>query len=225
VTRCYQCHDHGPTKGTCPVCGRGVILRANIGPRRAGGHRPLVAGNVPKALRPWLTCKRCGLHHVRRNVVLGVGPLPADVLLVGEAPGKSEDLRGVPFVGKAGRILRAGLRQALASLEGAREPTYYITNVLACHPTDKKRGPNRAPTREETLACWPRLELTERLARPKVIVLLGEVARQACSRQWPTAIHLYHPAYIARRGGTASTEFRPFVRGLEEAFEGAREEG
>ena len=124
-----------------------------------------------KNLRNWLKCTKCGLAEFRRQVVLGEGPLPADVLLVGEAPGKSEDLRGLPFVGPAGRILRLAIMDALLKLGKADQPRcYYITNVVACRPTEKKRGPNREPEEAELRACWPRMQLTVTLAKPRVIV-------------------------------------------------------
>ena len=162
----------------------------------------------------WLTCTRCGLYKTRRQVVLGRGEIPADLLFVGEAPGKSEDLRGLAFVGPSGRILDAALREVRERLGFL--PSYYISNTVACRPTDERGGPNREPTLSEVLTCRARLIELESEVRPEAIVLLGATAKYHCGSLFPAHLALYHPAYLLRRGGQTSTEYRVFVRELEE---------
>lgn len=171
------------------------------------------------ALAGWLTCRRCTLHKTRRQVVLGRGVMPAEILFIGEAPGRSEDLVGEAFVGRAGKILDEGIKDAVALAKLPAAPTYFITNVVGCIPVDIKGGPFREPTREEAQACWGRVDLTYRLVAPTHVILLGAVAAAHAGPYFPGAAHLRHPAYILRRGGTASTEYRTFVRELGDIFQ------
>ena len=175
--------------------------------------------NIRERLKSWLTCTRCGLCKFRRQVVLGRGEVPADILFIGEAPGRSEDLVGEAFVGRAGRILTKGITAAIEMAGRADDPpSFYITNVVACYPTDVQGGDFRPPTREEELACWDRLKMTARLVDPVHVVMLGKVAETACQDRFPGALKLRHPSYILRRGGTNSTEYRTFVRELCDLF-------
>ena len=108
-------------------------------------------------------CRRCPLHRSRKNPVPGEGPLDAEVMFVGEAPGKNEDEQGRPFVGAAGSLLNKLLAEA-----GLRREEVYITNVVKCRPPG-----NRDPTDEEIEACLPYLLEQIRIIRPRVIVALG----------------------------------------------------
>ncbi len=108
-------------------------------------------------------CTRCPLHLSRTNVVLGDGNPCSEVMLVGEAPGRQEDLQGKPFVGKAGQLLD----KMLASV-GLSRDHLYITNVLKCRPPN-----NRDPLPEELSSCKPFLIRQVRLLEPKVVLTLG----------------------------------------------------
>ncbi len=108
-------------------------------------------------------CTRCPLHATRTNPVPGEGNLDATLMLIGEAPGRWEDLKGRPFVGAAGKLLD-GL---LASI-GLRRDEVYIANVLKCRPPG-----NRDPRPEEVAACTPFLDRQITIIEPKVIVTLG----------------------------------------------------
>ena len=171
-----------------------------------------------KLLDRWLSCKACRLHQHRRQVVLGRGSIPAPMVFVGEAPGKSEDLRGEAFVGPSGRILNQAMADAAALLD-MTVPTFYITNVVACRPCDFRGGPNRQPLPDETVCCRPRLADTVALVKPEVVALLGRVAEVEAKAVCPDGVGLYHPAYILRRGGRSSVEYRSFVRDLAGLFE------
>lgn len=111
-------------------------------------------------------CKKCPLYRTRKNAVPGEGPLDADVMLVGEAPGRKEDEQGRPFVGMAGKLLDAILEKV-----GMPRNTVYITNVVKCRPPG-----NRDPKPDEIRACLPYLRRQIELVRPKIIVALGRIS-------------------------------------------------
>lgn len=113
-------------------------------------------------------CTKCSLCHSRNKFVFGVGHPKADILFVGEAPGRDEDLQGEPFVGRAGQLLD----KMLAAIEFSRDDIY-IANILKCRPPD-----NRDPLPEESEQCLPHLAEQIRLIRPKFICALGRVAAQ-----------------------------------------------
>ena len=109
------------------------------------------------------TCKRCELWETRTNPVVGAGSLSAKIVFVGEAPGYYEDLKGEPFVGKAGKVLD----ELLASVELQRSEVY-IVNVLKCRPPG-----NRNPTTEEIRACTLYLDAQLEIIHPEIIATLG----------------------------------------------------
>jgi DNA polymerase len=111
-------------------------------------------------------CTKCPLHAGRRNAVPGEGPLDADVMVVGEAPGRSEDEQGRPFVGAAGKLLDKLLEEA-----GLKRREVYITNVVKCRPPN-----NRDPKPEEISQCLPYLLEQIRIVKPRVIIAVGRIA-------------------------------------------------
>ena len=164
-------------------------------------------------------CTDCGLHRHRRQEVPSEGDTPADILFIGEAPGKSENLRGRPFIGASGRILRTALEEAtkMAGLEVT--PSYHIANVVRCRPCDKPNGPNRQPTTEEAWACWPKLRKVYEEVKPQIVIFLGKVPEKFCRKAMRGGIYMYHPAYILRSGGKRSSQWREFLRQLSELFQ------
>ncbi len=170
---------------------------------------------VRHELFPWLSCRRCRLAETRRSVVLGRGVLPADVVFVGIGPGKVEDMIGAPFVGPSGALLDRAI-----DLAGGSHTRTYFTNIVACHPTDACRGPNRDPRPDEVTACRELLSLSLALAEPKRIVVLGKLTRSETKAVCPDAIAMHHPRYVMESGGSGSIEFRTYVRELEDVFEG-----
>jgi DNA polymerase len=111
-------------------------------------------------------CVRCSLGQTRTKFVFGVGNPKADIMFVGEAPGREEDLQGEPFVGRAGKLLD----KILEATKFKREDVY-IANVLKCRPPE-----NRDPQPEEMETCSPYLMEQIRLIGPKFIVCLGRIA-------------------------------------------------
>jgi DNA polymerase len=121
-------------------------------------------------------CTSCPLYEKATQVVFGEGPVPAELMLVGEQPGDREDLAGRPFVGPAGRILDEGLEQA-----GLDRSTLYITNAVK-HFKWKARGKRRIHERPDVAeidACAPWLEREVELVGPRMIVALGATAVRA----------------------------------------------
>lgn len=116
-----------------------------------------------------LLCRSCPLETTRTNVVFGVGNENADIMFVGEGPGENEDLKGEPFVGKAGQLLD----KYLSVIDLDRKKNVYIANIVKCRPPK-----NRDPLPEEQEACIPWLRAQTKLIKPKIIVCLGRIAAQ-----------------------------------------------
>ncbi len=150
-------------------------------------------------------CRLCALHAGRTQTVFGVGNRGADWLVIGEAPGKDEDLQGEPFVGRAGQLLNAMLLAA-----GLKREQVYIANILKCRPPN-----NRDPRPEEVLCCEPYLARQIALIQPRIILAVGRIAAQnllktdtpigklrgQLHRYADTTIPViatYHPAYLLR---------------------------
>lgn len=112
-----------------------------------------------------LGCQRCPLARSRTNAVPGVGPIDAALMIVGEAPGRQEDVEGQPFVGAAGRLLTTLLEGA-----GIKRESVFITNVVKCRPPE-----NRPPEPTERNACHPFLQRQLDLIKPEIICLAGRV--------------------------------------------------
>lgn len=158
-----------------------------------------------KHYKKWNKCKKCSLHKTCKNHVLARGEIPCDIVFIGEAPGKTEDYTGFPFVGVAGRLLQDWIDEVKEQLtkEERTHFTYAITNVLACRPCDNKQGPNRAPMQHETSKCLPRLKRFIKIANPIGIVFLGNIAWEANKVIAPfdlTTLKIYHPSYVVRQG-------------------------
>ncbi|MFY7917214.1 MAG: uracil-DNA glycosylase, partial [Rubrivivax sp.] len=199
-----------------PSASRGALPPAdapNGSPRAAP---PDVAGLDWPALREAVAgCRACGLCEKRRQTVFGVGHTRAHWMVVGEAPGEQEDLRGEPFVGPAGRLLdqmlaALGLTRAETAPEGGLALTpdrqVYIANTLKCRPPG-----NRNPEPAELARCEPFLVRQIELVQPRVILATGRFAVQALLRtdepigrlrgrvhryQGVPLIVTYHPAYL-----------------------------
>lgn len=108
-------------------------------------------------------CRSCPLCETRHLTVFGEGPMDADIMFIGEGPGKDEDERGRPFVGKAGQLLSQIFQAA-----GLPREEVFISNVVKCRPPG-----NRVPAVEEMISCFPFLEAQIALIAPKMIICLG----------------------------------------------------
>ena len=148
-------------------------------------------------------CKRCRLCERRTNIVFGDGNGKAELVFIGEGPGHDEDVQGLPFVGRAGKLLT----QMIEAM-GLQRRDVYICNVVKCRPPE-----NRAPEKDEIAICSPFLLRQLDVIQPKVIVCLGAVALKALLGAERGITHLrgqwleyrgtrlmptYHPAYLLR---------------------------
>jgi len=164
-------------------------------------------------------CKKCELYKNRTNAVFGKGPVDANIMIIGEAPGRDEDLQGIPFVGVAGKRLDDMLCAA-----GIEMSDVFITNVVKCRPPG-----NRNPQGYEIMKCNPYLIKQMEVIRPKVIVLLGNIALSLVSGEASgitkmrgktleymsyCAIPTFHPAYVARNPNSEKTVVEDFKKAI-----------
>ena len=149
-------------------------------------------------------CTRCKLHRAgRRQIVYGVGNPHAELMFVGEAPGRDEDVQGIPFVGRAGQLLT----KIIEAINLKRDDVY-IANVIKCRPPE-----NRNPEPDEVASCEPFLFRQVTSIRPRVVVALGTAAAQSLLKtQDPISrlrgrvytlggaklIATFHPAFLLR---------------------------
>jgi len=155
-----------------------------------------------------LSCTKCELSKTRTKVVFGAGNRNADLLFVGEAPGKNEDLQGIPFVGQAGQLLD----KILAAIQLERKEVY-IANILKCRPPQ-----NRTPHTDEIASCEPYLMNQIDLIKPALIVCLGLTAaktllRVDCTlRQMREKIYNYHGVDLVVTYHTAALLRNPSLK-------------
>jgi uracil-DNA glycosylase family 4 len=148
-------------------------------------------------------CTRCKLHKGRHKIVFGDGSAKAELVFIGEGPGADEDAQGLPFVGRAGKLLT----QMIEAM-GLERKDVYISNVVKCRPPE-----NRVPEPDEVETCSPFLLRQIDVIKPKVIVCLGAVAAKTLLQtnrgitefrgQWlewrgHKLMATYHPAYLLR---------------------------
>ncbi len=150
------------------------------------------------------SCTKCRLHLERKNVVFGQGNLNPRLVFVGESPGENEDLKGEPFVGKAGQLLTAAIEKGLK----LQRSDVYLCDIIKC-----KTPNNRAPQADEIRSCSGYLENQLKFLKPEVIVALGGPAMKALCEldegitnvrgnwfKWNDfdVMPTFHPAYILR---------------------------
>ena len=175
-------------------------------PAGAKGAPTLVPGATPDlpSLAQFLDgCQRCKLGKTRTNLVFGQGNPHAELMFVGEAPGRDEDEQGLAFVGRAGQLLTK-----IIEAIGRKREDVFIANVLKCRPPN-----NRNPEPDEVASCRPFLDEQVRLIAPRVIVTLGTFAAQALLQtdesigrlrgRWQNAkgvrvMPTFHPAFLLR---------------------------
>ena len=163
------------------------------------------------------SCKACELHRTRRQVVIGRGDVPCNVLFIGEAPGRSEDLIGMPFVGIAGKLFENMIKDALDTIAmDFSLASYYVTNTVLCHPTDRIGGDNRQPGASEITACKQNILTIISIVEPKIICTIGKVADKSFRRYRQYTIQ--HPSFLLRQGGKASPFYQSNIQTLAEVF-------
>ena len=196
-----------PPSATSPVAGAPATSSSVISPAAAPSlfeASDRIEGDTFQLIRETIgDCTRCKLHKGRTNIVFGVGSVKAQLVFVGEGPGRDEDIKGEPFVGRAGKLLT----QMIEAM-GLRREDVYICNVVKCRPPE-----NRLPEKDEITTCSPFLYRQIDVIRPKVICCLGSCASQTLLQttqgisrfrgEWfdfrgSKLIATYHPAYLLR---------------------------
>jgi len=163
-----------------------------------------IAGDTLPRIREDIgDCTRCKLHKGRTKIVFGTGNPNADLMFVGEGPGRDEDLSGEPFVGRAGKLLTDMIKAM-----GLQREDVYIANVVKCRPPE-----NRLPEKDEITTCSPFLMRQIDAIKPKVICTLGSCSAQTLLQtaqgisklrgEWfdfrgVKLMPTYHPAYLLR---------------------------
>jgi len=182
--------------------------------------------------KEWQTCKRCQLHKTRKRVVHFRGRLPADVALIGEAPGEAEDDIGIPFVGPAGHLLDKIIQAAAEKFSPEHPQPFWepvsvcIFNTVCCLPRtieELSSGKLREPEREEIASCKPRLSEFLDMVQPRRVVAMGAIAQKAfplVSRELTLeAVPMIHPSAILRKpDGAAGLAFKRSVLTLVDVF-------
>jgi uracil-DNA glycosylase family 4 len=186
-----------------PVSPKLPSLPVAAGPSLFEAVDKIADDTLPKVREDLGECTRCKLHSTRRKIVFGDGNPKAELVFVGEGPGADEDAQGLPFVGRAGKLLT----QMIEAM-GLQRKDVYICNVVKCRPPE-----NRQPEEDEVSTCSPFLMRQIDVIAPKVIVCLGAVAAKTLLQtnrgisqfrgEWlefrgRKLLATYHPAYLLR---------------------------
>ena len=156
-----------------------------------------------------LKCKKCELYKTRNKAVPGIGKKSNTTIFIGEAPGAEEDIKGIPFCGRGGKLLRNSIKEI-----GLKESDVYITNLVKCRPPN-----NRKPSKNEIESCNKYLQEEIRIIKPKITVLLGKTAiknqhedvllkeqhGKIIGKEGNKYLLTYHPAAILRNQTKIST--------------------
>ncbi len=149
-------------------------------------------------------CRKCGLSGTRNKVIFGEGNIQAEIFIIGEAPGRDEDMAGRPFIGKSGQLLD----KILAACGFNRTDHVFISNIVKCRPPG-----NREPSKEEIRACMPYLIRQIENVNPKILIFLGATALKSMAggeqritkvrgtwMDWENrlAMPVYHPSALLR---------------------------
>ena len=176
---------------------------------------------MARDLEELTTCTRCPLSLTRHRVVVGSGPAQARLMVIGEAPGATEDEGGEPFIGRSGRLLFTLFEEELSLTRAS----CFVTNVVKCRPPA-----NRTPTRAEIATCRPWLDEQRARIGPAVVLALGNTAAKSVlgfdegigrthgrlvTLDGATAMATYHPAAALRGGPSVVDVMRADLRLLK----------
>ena len=180
-----------------------------------------IAGDTLPAIREFIgECTRCKLSKTRTKIVFGAGSAKAQLMFVGEGPGRDEDLSGEPFVGRAGKLLTEMIKAM-----GLQREDVYIANIVKCRPPE-----NRRPEHDEVAACSPFLMRQIDVIQPKVICTLGNTPTQTLMQttrgissfrgEWfefrnARLMPTYHPAYLLRNPAAKADVWKDLQKVME----------
>jgi uracil-DNA glycosylase family 4 len=206
---------------TPPPAARTPVAVPDEGQIALARERAATAATLDELRRHMAEFDGCNLKFTAKNLVFADGNPEADIMLVGEAPGRDEDLEGLPFVGRSGQLL-----DRMLGAIGLDRQSVYIANVIPWRPPG-----NRTPTPQETEICRPFIERQVELASPKVLVTLGGPSAKTLLRttegvlrlrgNWKThvmpsgnsipAMPTLHPAYLLRNPAHKKLAWRDFL--------------
>ena len=209
------------TSSPADASGKFLLPSAPAGPSLFEAADRITGDTLPKIREDLGECTRCKLHRTRHKIVFGDGSAEARLVFVGEGPGADEDAQGLPFVGRAGKLLT----QMIEAM-GLERREVYICNVVKCRPPE-----NRTPERDEVATCSPFLFRQLDALKPQVIVCLGGVAAQTLLEtnrgishfrgQWLNfrgykLLATYHPAYLLRNPGAKGEVWKDLQKVMAE---------
>lgn len=197
--------------------------------------------NMETIITEWEDCKKCLIGgYAYRHVFIDYVPSQpgtlleevytpkAEIMMIGEGPGKGEDAIGTPFVGVAGALLRSTIASAWEHFSGRvpdeARPVIALTNLLACRPCNYMGGPNREPAAIEIEKCSPRLVETIRIHKPHSVVCLGNIPQMYAPaivgriRHNCAIHHVKHPSAVARQGGVQSPYYQEYLQRFIEVY-------
>jgi uracil-DNA glycosylase len=214
-----------PSHATSPSIAPEPVMPKPPAPATASVNAdlPAIIGDTLEAVRRDIgdNCTRCKLHAGRTKLVFADGSPTAKLLFIGEGPGRDEDLQGLPFIGRAGKLLT----QMIEAM-GLQRGEVYICNVVKCRPPQ-----NRAPEPDEVAACSPFLLRQIDLVNPQVIVCLGSIAAKTILNttmgistfrgEWREfrgrkLMATYHPAYLLRNPAAKSDVWKDLQKVMAE---------
>lgn len=160
-----------------------------------------------------IDCKKCELSITRRNIVIGRGDIPADILLLSEAPGQAEDVLGIPFVGESGKLLDKMIEVLREDLK------FYFSNIVLCHPCDTKGERNRSPKESEILSCFQNIIKIKEEVNPKLTIFIGKTAELFYKNIFKPNETILHPSFLLRTGGVGSPYYLQTINKLNDILE------
>ncbi len=176
-------------------------------------------------------CTKCKLCNTRHEIVFGEGDPDAEIMFIGEGPGKNEDLKGRPFVGRSGELLT----RIIENVMGVERKDVYIANIVKCRPTvDQLMIKDRAPDSEELDSCTPYLLKQLEIIKPKIIITLGSPSTKFLLKtkigitklrgKWGKFADIpvmptFHPSYVLRNGGDKSPLMKDVWEDIKKAME------
>ena len=205
-----------------PAAAKGNLLSGTEGDLFSNSSGTYTAKNLEELREAIGDCRRCKLWSGRTHLVFGVGNPKAQLMFIGEGPGRDEDLQGEPFVGRAGQLLTDIITKGM----GLRRQDVYIANVVKCRPPQ-----NRNPEPDEVASCEPFLKKQIDLVRPEIIIALGKFAVQTLLQtkapitklrgNWHSyhgikLMPTFHPAYLLRNPGDKKLVWEDIKKVLKE---------
>lgn len=168
-------------------------------------------------------CNKCKLHKIRRNILPGIGEIPAKILFIGESPGKVEDLTGDLLSDKPGKLFKKMLIDAVKLIKIERNinikiPSYYYLNTVFCFPSNEISGEKREPENEEVEACKGNIKKLLPHIKQEKTVFAGKFAEKKYKKIFPDAEKIQDLKIILESDGLKSPYYLSNIRKLSEIF-------